>query len=114
MSLNHITLSGNLTRDAELRRTQNDTAVLNFGIAFNERRRKDGTDEWEEVANFIDCALFGNRAEALEAHLLKGTKVSIDGRLRWSQWESEDGARRTKHEILVDDLEFMSVKRDEE
>lgn len=114
MSINRVTLSGNLTRDAELRRTQSDLAVLSFGLAFNERRRKPDSEEWEEIPNYIDCTLFGNRASALAVHLIKGTKVSIDGRLRWSQWEAEDGGRRTKHEIVVDELEFMAPRKDEE
>ena len=114
MTINSIHLSGNLTRDAELRRTQSDMAVLGFGLAFNERRRKPDSDEWEEVPNFIDCTLFGPRAEALEQYLVKGTKVAISGRLRWSQWEAEDGTRRTRHEVIVDELEFMMPRRSED
>ena len=113
MTINHIALSGNLTRDAELRRTQTDMAVLGFGLAFNERRRKPDSDEWEEIPNFIDCTMFGNRAEALEQYLVKGTKVAVEGRLRWSQWEAEDGGRRTKHEVIVDELEFMTPRKTE-
>ncbi|MBR3689588.1 MAG: single-stranded DNA-binding protein [Eggerthellaceae bacterium] len=114
MTINSINLSGNLTRDAELRRTQSDMAVLGFGLAFNERRRKPDSEEWEEIPNFIDCTLFGNRAEALSEYLVKGTKVSINGRLRWSQWEMEDGSKRSKHEVIVDELEFMTPRKTEE
>lgn len=113
MTINSVHLSGNLTRDAELRRTQTDMAVLGFGLAFNERRRKPGTEEWEEVPNFIDCVLFGNRAEALKQYLVKGTKVAVAGRLRWGQWEAEDGSKRSKHELIVDELEFMAPRREE-
>lgn len=114
MTINHITLSGNLTRDAELRRTQSDLAVLGFGLAFNERRRKPDSDEWEEIPNFIDCTLFGNRAEALKQYLVKGAKVALEGRLRWSQWETEDGGKRSKHEVIVDEIEFMAPRKSEE
>ena len=114
MSINHITLSGNLTRDAELRSTQTDVHVLVFGLAFNERHRKPDSDEWEDVPNFVDCVLFGNRAEALAEYLVKGAKVTIDGRLHWSQWETEDGAKRSKHEIIVGELEFMAPRKEEE
>ena len=114
MTINHITLSGNLTRDAELRRTQSDLAVLGFGLAFNERRRKPDSDEWEEIPNFIDCTLFGSRAEALEQYLVKGAKVALEGRLRWSQWETEDGGKRSKHEVIVDEIEFMAPRKSEE
>lgn len=114
MTINSINLSGNLTRDAELRRTQSDMAVLSFGLAFNDRRRKPDSEEWEEIPNFIDCTLFGNRAEALAEYLVKGTKVSINGRLRWSQWELEDGSKRSKHEVIVDEIEFMTPRKAEE
>lgn len=114
MSINHVIQCGNLTRDAELRRTQSDLAVLSFGLAVNDRRRKPGSEEWEDVPNFIDCVLFGNRAEALAEYLVKGVKVAIEGKLRWSQWETEDGSKRSKHEILVDELEFMAPRKDED
>lgn len=114
MSINRVIQSGNLTRDAELRRTQSDLAVLVFGLAVNDRRRKPDSDEWEDVPNFIDCVMFGSRAEALEQYLVKGTKVAIEGRLRWSQWEAEDSSRRTKHELLVDELEFMAPRKSED
>ena len=113
MSINRVIQSGNLTRDAELRRTQSDLAVLTFGLAVNERRRKADSDEWEEYPNFIDCVLFGNRAEALEQYLVKGTKVALEGRLRWSSWEAEDGSKRSKHEIIVEELEFMAPRKED-
>lgn len=114
MTMNHITLSGNLTRDAELRHTPSGRAVLSFGLAFNERRRKPDSDEWEEIPNFVDCTLFGNRAEALAEYLVKGTKVALEGRLRWSHWETEDGSKRSKHEVIVDELEFMAPRKADE
>lgn len=114
MSINRVIQSGNLTRDAELRRTQSDLAVLVFGLAVNDRRRKPDSDEWEDVPNFIDCTLFGNRAEALEGYLVKGAKVALAGRVHWSHWAVEDGGRRSKHEVIVEELEFMSPRKDEE
>ena len=58
--------------------------------------------------------VFGNRAEALADYLVKGTKVALEGKLRWSQWETEDGSKRSKHEIIVDELEFMAPRKEEE
>ena len=114
MNINQVALSGNLTRNAELRRTQSDLAVLGFGLAFNGRRHKPDSDEWEEIPNFIDCTMFGVRAEALEHYLTKGTKIALKGRLHWSQWETEDGSRRSKHEVVVEELEFMTPRKSED
>ena len=109
MSINRVVISGNLTRDPELRRTQSGMAILNIGMAVNDRRRNQQTGEWEDYANSIDCVLFGNRAESLSNILAKGMKVAIEGKLRWSQWE-RDGQKRSKIEVVVDDLEFMSQR----
>ena len=109
MSINRVVISGNLTRDPELRRTQSGMAILNIGVAVNDRRRNQQTGEWEDYANYIDCTMFGNRAESLSNILAKGMKVAIEGKLRWSQWE-RDGQKRSKIEVIVDDLEFMSQR----
>lgn len=108
MSINKVVISGNLTRDSELRSTAGGTSVLGFGVAVNDRRRNIN-GEWEDYANFVDCTMFGARADGLHKYLVKGTKVAIEGKLRWSQWESKDGTgKRSKIEIIVDELEFMS------
>ncbi len=109
MSINRVVISGNLTRDPELRRTQSGMAILSVGVAVNDRRRNQQTGEWEDYANYIDCTMFGNRAESLSNILTKGMKVAIEGKLRWSQWE-RDGQKRSKIEVVVDDLEFMSSR----
>jgi single-strand DNA-binding protein len=102
-----VNISGNLTRDPELRQTQGGMAVLSLGVAVNDRRKNQQTGEWEDYANFVDCTMFGPRAEKLAQHLTKGTKVAIEGKLHWSQWE-KDGAKRSKLEVIVDEIEFMS------
>lgn len=107
MSINRVNISGNLTRDPELRQTQGGMAILSLGVAVNDRRKNAQTGEWEDVPNFVDCVMFGSRAEKLAQYLAKGTKVAIDGKLRWSQWE-KDGAKRSKLEVIVDEIEFMS------
>lgn len=109
MSINRVLISGNLTRDAELRSTAGGTHVLGFGVAVNDRRRNQQTGEWEDYPNFIDCTMFGTRAEKIQPYLSKGTKVAIEGKLRWSQWERE-GQKRSKIEVIVDELEFMSSR----
>lgn len=109
MSINRVIISGNLTRDSELRATQSGMPVLGFGVAVNDRRKNQQTGEWEDYPNFIDCTMFGARAQSLSQYLRKGTKVSIEGKLRWSQWE-RDGQKRSKIEVIVDELEFMSSR----
>jgi len=107
LSINRVNISGNLTRDPELRQTQGGMAILSLGVAVNDRRKNQQTGEWEDVPNFVDCVVFGTRAEKLAQFLAKGTKVAIEGKLRWSQWE-KDGAKRSKLEVIVDEIEFMS------
>ena len=107
MSINRVNISGNLTRDPQLRQTQGGMAILSLGVAVNDRRKNQQTGEWEDVPNFVDCVVFGTRAEKLAQFLAKGSKVAIEGKLRWSQWE-KDGAKRSKLEVIVDEIEFMS------
>lgn len=109
MSINRVVVSGNLTRDPELRVTPGGTQVLGFGVAVNDRRRNQQTGEWEDYPNFIDCTMFGNRAEALSRFLHKGMKVAIEGKLRYSSWEDKNGGgRRSKVEIIPDEVVLMS------
>ena len=107
MSINRVVISGNLTRDPEMRATTSGMQVLSFGVAVNDRRRSPQTGEWEDYPNFVDCTMFGTRAEAVSRYLSKGSKVAIEGKLRYSSWE-RDGQRRSKLEVIVDELEFMS------
>ena len=108
MSINHVNISGNLTRDPELRSTAGGTNILSFGVAVNDRRKNPQTGKWENVPNFIDCIVFGQRAEALSRFISKGAKVSIDGKLHYSSWETKDGQHRSKLEVIVDEIDFMS------
>lgn len=107
MSINRVNISGNLTRDPELRSTAGGAAILSLGVAVNDRRKNHQTGEWEDYTNFVDCVMFGSRAEALSRFLGKGSKVAIEGKLRYSSWE-RDGQRRSKLEVIVDEIEFMS------
>lgn len=109
MSINKVVLSGNLTRSPELKVTSGGTSVMEFGLAVNERRKNAQTGEWEERPNFVDCAIWGKRAEALHRILAKGAKVCVEGRLRYSSWE-KDGAKRSKLTVTVDEVELMSQK----
>ncbi len=110
MSINRVNISGNLTRDPEMRHTASGMQVLSFGMAVNDRA-KDANGEWVDRPNFIDCTMFGARAEAVSRYISKGSKVAVEGKLRWSQWE-KDGQKRSKIEVIVDEIEFMSRRED--
>ncbi len=77
-------------------------------MAVNDRRKNSETGEWEDAPNFVDVVVFGKRADALSSILSKGFKIAVDGRLRWSQWENQQGERRSKLEVVADEIELMS------
>jgi len=109
MAINKVVITGNLTRDPELRQA-GTTTVLTFGIAVNERFKNSQTDEWEDRPNFFDVLIWGKRGEGLSRHLTKGMKIAIEGKLRWSQWEDKDTKqKRSKVEIVADNVDFMST-----
>lgn len=108
MSINCVAISGNLTRDPELRATAGGTEVLQFGVAVSERVKNLQTGEWEDRPNFVDCVMFGKRAASVSRFISKGSKVAIEGRLRYSSWETQDGSKRSKLEVVADEIEFMS------
>ena len=108
MSINRTIVSGNLTRDPEVRATAAGTQVLSFTVAVNDRRKNQQTGEWEDHANFVGCTMFGARAEAVGRYLSKGSKVCVEGKLRYSAWEDRDGGKRSRLEVIVDEIEFMS------
>lgn len=108
MSINKVVITGNLTKDIEVSYTSSGMPVGSFGIAVNERR-KNSQGKWEDYPNFIDVTLFGNRAESLSEYLTKGKKVAIDGKLHQSRWEN-NGQKRSKVEIIVNEIELLSKK----
>ena len=108
MSINRCNISGNIGRDPELRQTQGGTQVLTFSLAVSDRKRNPQSGEWEEVTNWIPCVVFGNRAESLSRFLSKGTKCAVEGKLRQSSYKDKSGQNRSKIEVIVDEVEFMS------
>lgn len=110
MSINRVTIAGNLTRDAKVRQSQSGMAVLSLGVAVNDRIKNNQTGQWEDRANFVDCTMFGQRAQSIAQYLTRGTKVCIDGKLRYSSWE-RDGQKHSKLEVIVDDIDFMSQRQ---
>lgn len=109
MSINNVSITGNLTRSPELRATQSGTPVLSFGIAVNDRR-KNASGQWEDVPNFFECVTFGNRATALSDILTKGMKVAVAGKLHYSSWE-KDGQKHSKVDIIAQEIELMQNRK---
>lgn len=109
--INQVTLTGNLTRDPELRSASSGTDVLRFGIASN-HWKSDGNGGGENVADFIDCTLFGKRASSLEGILHKGMKVAISGSLRYSSWQTDDGQKRSKLEVNCFEVVLLQKRED--
>ncbi len=106
---NKTILIGNLTRDPELRYTPQGTSVCNFGLAVN-RKYKQGEEMKEEVT-FINIVVFGKQADTCGQYLNKGSSVLVEGRLQERRWETEDGQKRSKHEIVAQNIRFMSKKQ---
>lgn len=104
-SLNKVLLLGNLTRDPELRYAPNGTPVANFGMAINRRYRQG--EEWREEVCYVDIVTFGRQAETVGEYLSKGNLAMIEGRLQWRSWETEDGQKRSKHEVVANNVQFM-------
>jgi single-strand DNA-binding protein len=111
MNINRVVLTGNLTRDPDLRSTGNGFSVCKLGIAVNGRRKNNSTGEWEEKANFFRVTVFGAQADNCAQYLKKGRAVAIDGRLEWSQWENE-GQKRESIDIIADSVQFLGGRDD--
>ena len=107
--INRVTLVGRLTRDPELRHLPSGTPVLQLGIAVNGRQRDDAGN-WIDKPNFFDVKVFGNQAEVLAQHLSKGRRVGVDGRLDWSSWEAQDGSKRSKVEVISNQVQFLDSR----
>ena len=105
-SYNRIVLVGNLTRDPQLSYTPNQTAVVDFGIAVNEKwTGKDGGQREETC--FVDCVSFGKRAETINKYCSKGKPLFIEGKLTFETWKAQDGTKRSKHKVKVENFTFL-------
>ncbi len=108
---NKIILAGNLTRDVEVRYTQGGAAIGNTAIATS-RKFKSATGEQKEEVLFVDLTFFGRTAEIANQYLRKGSKVLVDGRLKLDQWTAQDGSKRSKHSVTVENLQMLGSKDD--
>ena len=109
-NFNKVLLLGYLTRDPVVRYTPAGTAVATFGLATNHRYRQG--DETKEEVCFVDVTVFGRQADTISVYLHKGSPALIEGRLRWRSWETNDGQRRSKHEVVADAVHFLPRRDD--
>lgn len=108
-SFNKVILMGNLTKDPEIRYTPSGTAVANFGLAVNHRYKQG--DEMRDEVCFIDIVVFGKQAENCGQYLSKGQGIIVDGRLQQRRWESEDGQKRSRHEVVAQSVTFLPKRQ---
>ena len=109
---NRVVLVGNLTRDPQLSYTPQNTPICKFGIATNRKwRDRDGNTQ-DEVC-YVDCTLFGRGGEVFNQYMSKGRPVLVEGRLQFQQWTAQDGQKRSKHEVVVENFTFLGGGRGE-
>lgn len=110
-SLNKVFLIGNLTRDPEIRRLDSGTTVAKFGLAVN-RNYSTASGERREETTFVDVTAWGRQAEVIGQYLSKGRPVFVEGRLRLDSWTAQDGTKRNKLEVVLENFQFLGSRGD--
>lgn len=105
-------MTGNLTRDPELRSTPNGMSVCKLGIACNTRRKDGSSGEWVDKPNYFNVTVWGAQGENAARYLAKGRPVAIDGRLEWHEWDAQDGTKRSAVDIIADSVQFLGSRED--
>jgi single-strand DNA-binding protein len=108
-NINRVIITGNLTRDPELRSTNSGTAVCSLRIASNSSM-KDSSGNWVEKPNFFDVTVWGGQGENCARYLAKGRPVAIDGRLNWREWQDQQGNKRQSVDIIADSVQFLGSR----
>ena len=109
-NINRVVLTGNLTRDPELRSLPSGTSVCSLRVACN-TRRKDASGEWVDKPNYFDVTVWGAQGENCAQYLSKGRPVAVDGRLEWREWEAKDGSgKRQSVDIIADSVQFLGSR----
>ena len=109
-SINSVIVIGNLTRDPELKATPSGTSVCSLRIAVNDQVKDQASGEWVEKANYFNVDVFGRQAETCAQYLTRGRQVAVSGRLRWRQWETQDGQKREAVSIAADRVQFIGPR----
>jgi len=112
-NINRVILTGNLTRDPELSSLPSSgMAVCSLRVACNGRRKNNQTGEWEDQPNYFDVTVFGAQGENCSRYLRKGRPVAIDGRLRWREWQTNEGQKRQAVDIIAESVQFLGSRED--
>ncbi len=111
-SINTVTVTGNLTRDPELRSLPSGTSLCNLRLAVNGRIKDANTGEWGDKPNYFDVTVWGKQGESCARFLQKGSAVAIAGRLDWHEWTTTDGAKRQAVQIIAEKIQFIGGKDD--
>ena len=111
-NLNVVAITGNLTKDPELRSTPNGTSVCKLRVAVNSRRKDGQSGEWVDKPNYFDVTVWGAQGENCANYLSKGRPVAVEGRLDWREWEAQDGSKRQAVEIVANSVQFLGSRSD--
>jgi single-strand DNA-binding protein len=106
-NINRVVVSGNLTRDPELRQLAGGNSVCKLRIAVNTRKKDRDSNQWSDVANYFDVTVWGAQGENVAKYLQKGSPLLIDGRLEWREWQAQDGTNRQSVEIIAENTQFI-------
>lgn len=111
-NINRVIITGNLTRDPELRALPSGTSVCELRIACNTRRKNSSTGEWEDRPNYFNVKVWGAQGENCSRFLTKGRPVAVDGRLEWREWETQEGTKRQAIDIIADSVQFLGSREE--
>ena len=111
-NINRVILTGNLTRDPELRSTSSGMSVCSMRVACNTRRKDQSTGDWVDKPNYFDVTVWGAQGENCARFLAKGRPVAIDGRLEWREWDTPEGHKRQAIDIIADAVQFLGGRDD--
>jgi len=111
-NINVVVLTGNLTRDPELRSLPSGSSVCDMRIAVNTRRKNGATGEWEDKPNYFDVKVWGAQGENCQLFLSKGRPVAVQGRLEWREWETQDGQKRQAVDIIAESVQFLGGREE--
>jgi single-strand DNA-binding protein len=111
-NINRVVITGNLTRDPELRALSSGNSVCSLRIACNGRRKNNETGQWEDQPNYFDVTVWGAQGENCHRFLSKGRPVAIDGRLQWREWQDQNGNKRQSVDIIAESVQFLGSRED--